>query len=176
MHTEPHPHRPTAKRLHILQASLRWKEEAFNDRLQQHFDTVKLANGQPLNDKRNGNATMQRWERQHDALCTANQGIEKTKAAIEREKSKINHVGNIRQELPQPIIALIDNGTLNQWRKHPNRFFVDGVEKGRIIWDLKKKTLLVSHHNSIPNQEQYAKFRDVFRGLKTAIGLTQQCN
>ena len=52
------------KRLDILKNSLAKKEKEFDAKLQNHFDTVKLANGQPLNDKRNGRATINLWERQ----------------------------------------------------------------------------------------------------------------
>ena len=47
-----------SKRLEILKNSLVKKEQQFNEKLQTHFDTVKQSNGQPLNDKRNGQATL----------------------------------------------------------------------------------------------------------------------
>lgn len=56
-----------SKRLGILKASLAKKEARFNERLQHHFDTVAQANGQPLNDKRNGRATLNKWDKQSDA-------------------------------------------------------------------------------------------------------------
>jgi len=159
----------STKRLQILQESLRRKEEDFDNRLSVHFDTVKKANGQPLNDKRNGSRTLALWERQNDALRSLDQGIEKTKAAIEREQAKIGRASAVTQELPQPIIKLIEDGTLTQWRKYPNRFFVKGVEKGRIIWNLKKNTLLVSHYREIPDREQFERFKCVFNALKSEV-------
>lgn len=78
-----------SKRLEILQGSLAKKTALFDQKLQAHMDDVKSANGQPLNDKRNGGKTLGRWDRQNDSLRTLNESIEATKAAIEREKTKI---------------------------------------------------------------------------------------
>ena len=50
-------------RLDTLKASLAKKEEKFNRMLDTHIKDVKSANGQPLNDKRNGYATMNRWDK-----------------------------------------------------------------------------------------------------------------
>ena len=47
-------------RLDILKASLEKKQAKFNRKLNEHFSDVKSANGQPLNDKRNGYSTMKR--------------------------------------------------------------------------------------------------------------------
>lgn len=41
-----------SRRMKILQQSLAKKQAAFDQRLQNHFDDVRSANGQPLNDKR----------------------------------------------------------------------------------------------------------------------------
>lgn len=51
-------------RLDILKASLEKKQAKFNRKLNEYFSDVKSANGQPLNDKRNGYSTMKRWDRQ----------------------------------------------------------------------------------------------------------------
>ena len=59
--------KPT-KRLEILEESLKKKQQLFDRRLQNHFDTVKQTNGQPLNDKRNGHATLDKWDRQNESL------------------------------------------------------------------------------------------------------------
>lgn len=77
-----------SRRMKILQQSLAKKQAAFDQRLQNHFDDVRSANGQPLNDKRNGQATLNRWERQNDGLRTADKEIEKTLRAIEREQCR----------------------------------------------------------------------------------------
>ena len=54
-----------SNRLEILKNSLEKKEQQLEKRFDDHFADVKRANGQPLNDKRNGQATMNRWERQN---------------------------------------------------------------------------------------------------------------
>ena len=84
----------SSRRLEILHQSLAKKQAAFDKRLQNHFDDVLSANGQPLNDKRNGQATLNRWERQNDGLRTADKEIEKTQRAIEREQAAIDRVNN----------------------------------------------------------------------------------
>jgi len=146
---------------------LQKKQAILDKRLNEHFESVKSANGQPLNDKRNGHATFNQWERQNDAIRNAMREVERTENAIEREKYKIACVND--QSIPQPIADLIADGTLTQWRKYPNRFFVNGVEKARIIWDEKNRILSHSYVNAIPDEAQYARFRDVYNGLRAAI-------
>lgn len=155
-------------RLEVLQKSLEKKQAAFDNRLAAHFGDVASANGQPLNDKRCGASTMARWEKQNDALRSLNAGIELTKAAIEREENKQAYCARVREGLPAPIIELLDNGTLTQWRKHPNTFFVAGVEKGRIVWDTKKQVLAHRYAAQVP-KEQFPIFRDAFNGLKASL-------
>jgi len=120
------------KRLEILEGSLAKKKSAFDQSIDAHFTDVKRANGQPLNDKRNGQATLNRWEKQSDALRNKQSGIELTERAIEREKGKILEVARALDGMPQQIVDLIESGTLILWRKHPNTFFVSGVDKARI--------------------------------------------
>lgn len=153
------------KRLEILNASLKKKEAKMHAKISEHFDSVKQANGQPLNDKRNGAATLEKWERQHAAIRRVQEGIQKTKAAIEREESAIARVGGL--SLPCFIQQAIEAGELTQWRKHPNRFFVPGVEGGRIIWDAKNRVLMHSYLSEVP-EDQYPKFRDTFNKLRQA--------
>ena len=69
--------RKMTKRLEMLKASLVKKEAELDRRMQAHFDTVKQANGQPLNDKRNGQATLNKWEKQNDAIRNQQVEIEK---------------------------------------------------------------------------------------------------
>ena len=76
-------------RLEILENSLIKKQEKFDTKLSEHFADVKSANGQPLNDKRNGHVTLNRWEKQNASLLNCEKEIEKTKEAIEKEKRKI---------------------------------------------------------------------------------------
>ena len=108
--------RKMTKRLEMLKASLVKKEAELDRRMQAHFDTVKEANGQPLNDKRNGQATLNKWEKQNDAIRNQQAEIEKTKRAIEFEEGKIAHVGSV--SVPSFITDLIDAGEITQWRKY----------------------------------------------------------
>lgn len=152
-------------RLEILENSLIKKKDEFNKKLQEHFDTVAKSNGQPLNDKRCGASTIRKWDKQSESLRSLEDSIKKTENAIEIEKSKIRGVELTNEEIPNEILDLVKDGTLTQWRKYPNRFFVNGVDKARIIWDLKTKTLKYQYANRITNKEQYNKFRSVLVDL-----------
>ncbi len=155
-----------SKRLDLLKDSLRKKEALFDSKLSEHFATVKQANGQPLNDKRNGGSTLRKWECQNEALRSIQSGIERTKHAIEREESKIASVKAVT--LPGAIQRLVDSGELIQWRKHPNRFFVPGVDRGRIIWNGVKQVVAHQYVREVP-PEQYTKFRDAFNRLRAEL-------
>jgi broad specificity phosphatase PhoE len=158
-----------SKRLDILRSSLQKKEVAFNEKLEQHIQSVKQANGQPLNDKRNGQATLNAWERQNQSLRNLNNGIEKTKTAIENESYLIEWKLQQREKLPVAIVDLMDAGELTQWLKHPSTFFVTGVEKARIIWDEKKKEVSHKFTNAITDKDQWKKFARTFNNLKAAL-------
>lgn len=153
-------------RLLILRESLEKKEKEQSRKLDAHFADVKRANGQPLNDKRNGAATLNRWEKQNAALRNQEESIERTKAAIEREEMKISHVESVR--LPQAIRDAIDAGEITQWSKHPRMFFVVGVDRGRIAWNEKTKTLGHRYLSEVP-KEQYHKFRDAYNKLRRLV-------
>ncbi|MFL1896765.1 hypothetical protein ACJRPK_13750 [Aquimarina sp. 2-A2] len=153
------------KRLIILENSLEKKKQQFSDKLQHHFDTVKQANGQPLNDKRNGQATLNKWEKQNDSLINLNESIAKTEDAIEREKGKIIDCESVKNNLPGTILEMIENGRLTQWRKHPNTFFVDGVDKARIVWDNKKKIVAHKYINKITDKDQWKTFAKTYNEL-----------
>lgn len=153
-------------RLDILKASLDKKTAKLDALIQAHFDTVKQANGQPLNDKRNGHATLNKWQKQNDAIARQQAETEKTKRAIEAEEYKIRKCE--AAVYPACFEPLITDGTLVQWRKYPNRFFVRGVDKARIIWD-DKKGLLNSYYKAIPNQEQQELFKAVWYRLKDEL-------
>lgn len=155
-----------SKRLQILKNSLANKEALFDSKLSNHIDTVKQANGQPLNDKRNGQATLNKWEKQNNALRTLNEGIEKTKQAIENEEGKIKYIEKTKEILPDSILQLVEQGELTQWRKYPNMFFVNGVEKARIIWDNKKKIVAHKFTSAVTDQEQWSKFVQIFNRLR----------
>lgn len=156
------------RRLEILEDSLQKKETAFDARLEGHFADVKRANGQPLNDKRNGGQTLGRWEKQNNGLRSANEGIEKTKAAIEREENIIAWVE--AHEIPEALKAMVEAGELTQWRKHPHTFFVPGVEKGRLVWLPKKKLLGHRYADQVPG-DQCQKFRDTFNRARQLLAL-----
>ena len=153
------------KRLLILENSLEKKKKQFDERLQNHFDTVKQANGQPLNDKRNGQATLNKWERQNNSLRNLQESIAKTERAIEAEKGKIIDWEGVKNDLPTAILDMIENGTITQWRKHPNTFFVAGVEKARIIWDNKKKVVAHKYSKQITDKDQWKLFAKTYNQL-----------
>lgn len=157
------------KKLEILKASLEKKEAMFNQKLNNHIATVKQANGQPLNDKRNGRATLNKWENQNNSLKTLQLEIEKTKQAIENETAKIKNVEHTQNILPSQIIDLINEGTLIQWRKYPNMFFVQDIEKARIIWNVKKKRLEHKYFNLVIDIEQRKKFANIYNQLHNSL-------
>lgn len=120
-------------RLDILRLSLEKKQAEFDRKLAEHFGTVAQSNGQPLNDKRNGSSTLAKWDRQNNGLRRLSDGIEATKAAIEREEALMKYAASIASDLPAPISERMATGLLSQWRRHPRTFFVVGVEKARIV-------------------------------------------
>ena len=158
-----------SKKLEILKQSLAKKEQELQRRFDVHFATVKQANGQPLNDKRNGQATLNKWERQNDAIRTAKESIEKTKRAIEFEEGKIKGVEHVNTFIPKEILQLVESGILIQWRKHPHTFFVDGVDKARIVWLEKTKQVAHKFVSKIKEQEQRTKFVRVFNPLGAVL-------
>lgn len=105
------------KRLDILKSSLEKKQEKFNKKLNEHFSDVRSANGQPLNDMRNGVVTMRRWDKHNEVLSKMQKEIEKTRSAIENEESRLRDVADNKSRMPKKITDLIDNGTLKQWSK-----------------------------------------------------------
>lgn len=158
-------------RLEILKASLVKKEARFDERLQNHFDTVAQANGQPLNDKRNGRATMNKWDKQNGGLRALQESIQRTKDAIEREETKIALASMV--ELPAYLQQAIDEGLITQWRKHPRFFFVVGVSGGRIVLD--EEAGIIGHrYLSKVSKDEYPTFRDVFNKLNRQCRESQQ--
>lgn len=149
----------------ILRGSLEKKNKLFNDKLNIHFATVKQSNGQPLNDKRNGISTLNKWDRQNSALQNLKDSIQITENALEKEINKKEGVNHINQFIPKAILDLVEDGTLNQWRKHPNTFFVNGVDKARIVWDMKQNKLAHRYLSYITDKEQYSKFAKLYNTL-----------
>ncbi|WP_054617821.1 hypothetical protein [Neisseria sp. 83E34] len=59
---------------------------------------------------------------------------------------------------------MLEAGEITQWRKYPNRFFVTGVEKARIVWHEDKEEFNYNHLQGVKG-EQYAKFRDTYNHI-----------
>lgn len=154
-----------SKRLEILEASLAKKEAELERRFDEHFGTWKQTNGQPMNDKRNGNAFFNKVDRQNDGIRSLKDSIQKTKDAIDREKSTAAYVKGVRSELPKSINSLINKKSLTQWKKYPNTFFVSGVDKARIVWNKKKNRVEHKFTNTITDPEQRKKFAQIFNSL-----------
>lgn len=161
-----------SKRLEILKNSLSKKEKLFDEKLDNHISTVKQANGQPLNDKRNGQAILNKWERQNDSLRALKDSIQKTKDAIEREECKILGVERTKEFLPKEITELVDKGILTQWRKYPHVLFVKDVEKARIIWDMNKKVVMHKFYVSIPTIKQKKIFQEIYNKLALSLNIS----
>jgi hypothetical protein len=153
------------KKLKILKASLIKKEAVLDQRYETHFASVKQANGQPLNDKRNGQATLNKWDRQSEAIRNQKESIEKTKQAIEKEEYKISDTEGAKKELPSVILEMLETEQLIQWRKHPNTFFVKGVDKARIIFDPKKRIIFTRYRDSITEQDVWKLFVTAFNAI-----------
>lgn len=160
-----------SKRLEKLQESLSKKETNLDRRFDNHFSDVRGANGQPLNDKRNGASTVARWDRQSDGIRSEKAGIEKTKKAIQREQDLISNVAST--EVHPALKTAMDNGEITQWRKYPNRFFVPGVDKGRIVFDEKNGTIGVAYLSDV-SKEHYPKFRDAVNKITREMKAAKQ--
>lgn len=158
------------KKLTVLENSLQKKKKQFDDKLQNHINTVKQANGQPLNDKRNGQATLNKWAKQNDILRDLKESIEKTERAIQIEKNKIVGCELVKNDLPAPILKMLENGRLIQWRKYPNTFFVKNVDKARIVWDKKKKVIAHKYSKQIIDKNQRSVFAKTYNELFKCVG------
>ena len=146
----------------VLRESAERKSQEVDRLIQAHFDTVRQANGQPLNDKRNGVATLAKWERQNQAIKSAMDSLEKTKLAIEVAERREEEIESVNASLPGYVHEMLDLGKIRQWGRHPNTFFVDGVEKGRIV--IKDGKIFHRYLNEVP-KDQYPKFRDTVNEL-----------
>ena len=150
----------------VLQASLEKKLAKYKDLESRHIADVRSANGQPLNDKRNGQATMNRWKKQRTAMANQDKEIAKTERAIEDEQWKVRGVAEANKGVPSSISRMVEDGGLTQWRKYPNRFFIPDVDKARIIWDPEKQELSHSYTRSITDKDQQVKFLETWKQLK----------
>jgi hypothetical protein len=158
-----------SKKLKILTASLIKKEAVLDKKFETHFNSVKQANGQPLNDKRNGQSTLNKWDRQSDSIRNQKESIEKTKRAIQREENKIIDVEQTNTFIPPEILELVKVGKLNQWRRYPNTFFVPDVDKARIFWDNNRKVVAHRYTHLITEQKQRSKFVKLYNNLNTIL-------
>lgn len=156
-------------RLEILQSSLENKKRDFNRKIDAHYAAVLSVNGQPLNDKRNGRATLSRWKAQEDTLRNIQKSIERTENAIIREEAKIQDCEHVKEKLPSCLLEALARGEITQWRKYPHIFFVHGVEKGRIVYDVENNRLLNKYYREITDDVQKSKFRDVYNSLYRQI-------
>jgi hypothetical protein len=93
------------------------------------------------------------------------ESIEKTERAIEIEKNKIVGCEMVKNDLPPPILEMLENGILIQWRKYPNTFFVKGVDKARIVWDKKKKVIAHKYSKQIIDKDQWNIFAKTYNEL-----------
>lgn len=154
------------KLLEILTNSLLKKNSKFDMKLEEHFESVRKTNGQPLNDKRNGAATLAQWEKQNNSLQNLDVSIKKTEYAIEKEKRKIANVEAF--EVPNCLKKMLVDGTIKQWRKHPRFFFVPLVDKARIVVR-EDGTIAHRYLKEIPTKEQHEIFRNVFNTANAAL-------
>jgi len=156
-------------RLEILKGSLAKKNERLNAMLEKHYASIKEANGQPLNDKRNGQATRKRWERQDEAIRNLQIRINNTLNAIEAEEHKQARIEQVNETIPIEIMQLVQSGELIQWKKHPNIFFVKGVKDARITWDVKRKVVAHSYVNKIQDNAQWVRFAKIYNELHSEL-------
>ena len=94
---------------------------------------------------------------------------EKTEAAIEKETRKIANVEQTNETCPAQILELVEQGILEQWRKHPTTFFVTGVDKARIVWDADKKVVAHRYVSQITNAEMRKKFAAIYNALNKEL-------
>lgn len=155
------------KRLEILKRSLEKKEQALNDKVSAIFSHQATTHGSPVNDKRGASSFFKKAERLNDSAGNALKEIEKTKEAIDREEWKIKNTESAKENFPQPILELIKQGVLVQWRKHPRFLFIEGVSKARLSWDA-KKGLLIRYGDQVIGEEREL-LKSIFYPLKEAL-------
>lgn len=156
-------------KMEIFTRSLEKKKQRFDDKLAEHIECVKSTNGQPLNDKRNGQRTLNQWDKQNDALRNLDKEVKKTEDAIERESDKISDCNYWLANIPNAIASRVKSGELTQWRKYPNIFFVIGIEKARLAIDRKTGQLSHSYASYIPTAEQRTIFKTVYNTIYAEI-------
>jgi len=156
-------------RLDILKNSLEKKKQVLDSRYDAYFEDVKRGNGQPMNDKRNGQATLNRWDRKSNSIRSAEEAIKVTEEAIIKHEYREKAIERTKSILPAPLLDSLTSGDIRQWHRFPNYFFVKGVEKGRFFWDTKTKCIRLKYMSQIPNKEQKDLFISVVRQLDKDI-------
>lgn len=162
----------TQTRRQTLEASLARKEAKFNEALSSHMYDVKGAQGEPMAGHHGGEKVLSRWERQNNSLRRQSEGIEKTKKALEREDYRDLVKVDAQEKLlkmPQIIQDLVSDGTLNQWKKHPTIFFVDGVSKARI--QIKGGKAYHRFASQCANNEEFQLFRSIYNKVNKEVNL-----
>jgi len=159
-----------ATRLEVLKKSLIKKQKILESKIDNHHADAKSANGQPMNDKRNGGVTLKRWQTQQDSIFSQYDDIEITKNAIEKEQQKIDGMNAARSEFPDVILNLLESGEITQWCKYPHIFFVKGVKKARIIFRSEtdmyhKRGVYHKYTSQIPTSEQIDSFGKIFNQI-----------
>lgn len=157
-----------ADRLTTLKLSLEKKQTELDNRFTKLFGLYHGRQGQPI---QKDIASDQRLVKQSDkadqAIRNQQAEIEKTKAAIEREQNAVDRVNSV--ELPEAIKQLLADGVITQWRKFPNRFFVVGVDKARIVYFPETRAIAPHYHTEIKDPEQYKVFAKVFNELRSIL-------
>ena len=83
---------------------------------------------------------------------------------IVKSQDNIERVSNA--DIPEFLKPMIESGEITQWREFPNRFFVNGVDKARIIWHTDEQEFGYAYLNELP-KEQFEKFRDIYNHICT---------
>ena len=83
---------------------------------------------------------------------------------IVKSQDNIERVSNA--DIPEFLKPMIESGEITQWREFPNRVFVNGVDKARIIWHTDEQEFGYAYLNELP-REQFEKFRDTYNHICT---------
>jgi len=128
-----------------------------------------LANGQPMNDKRNGRAFFNKIEQQNYTIRNLKDSIKITERAINREQGKVFNVKEVSKTLPAILKKMIKSGKITQWRKHPTFFFVNGVKKARI--HLKDGKVYYRYGSYITTKKDAKLFSEIYLKIKKGIDM-----
>jgi hypothetical protein len=156
-----------SQRQQVLEGSLEKKQKELDRRFDNHFEFAASTNGQPLNDKgAKGQAALNKMDKQNDSIRNQIAEVDKTKNAIDREEYRHESSQTALGGMPDIVKNMVGSGELKQWRKFPDHFFVDGVDKGRII--IKDGAAHHKYLSDVP-KDQYGKFRDTFNSINKSL-------